>query len=339
MTSFLAKNGTQILLQPTYFPDIAPNDFFLFSKLKAVLKGRHFDTRDDMIEKSPLALKSIPKEAYKNCFDNWEKRWRCTSTRICEGSFTVNVRVSQYNVRERWSSSNLRRTNGWRREKVLIGQWDPGMRVRFISSFFISDGSVIALDNIEFLNCHESDAFNKPLNCTFEEDECGWFEDNSPDQLSWKRDKIRPSSVSGPKSDHTSGKGYFLYAIRAYIQYAKKARLYSASQEATSEEGRCLALWYHMFGQDVGSLNIYILTNGSSPQLIWSKSNSQGNAWRMAQRTIKSNDSYTDVPIFVLIYICNIVAMCLRMDELAVVYVRRMLMIFPHADNKKQRQG
>ncbi|UYV77359.1 hypothetical protein LAZ67_15000683 [Cordylochernes scorpioides] len=59
--------------------DIAPNDFFLFPKLKAVLKGRHFDTREDIIEKSLLALKSIPKEAYKNCFDNWEKRWRWLS--------------------------------------------------------------------------------------------------------------------------------------------------------------------------------------------------------------------------------------------------------------------
>ncbi|UYV70356.1 PRKCI [Cordylochernes scorpioides] len=57
--------------------DIAPNDFFLFSKLKAVLKGRHFDTRDDIIEKSLLAMKSIPKELYKNCFDNLGKRWRC----------------------------------------------------------------------------------------------------------------------------------------------------------------------------------------------------------------------------------------------------------------------
>ncbi|UYV64301.1 hypothetical protein LAZ67_3000207 [Cordylochernes scorpioides] len=82
MTSCLAKNGTQILLKTPYFPDIAPNDFFLFPKLKAVLKGRHFDTRDDIIEKSPLALKSIPKEAYKNCFDNWEKRWRwCVEAR------------------------------------------------------------------------------------------------------------------------------------------------------------------------------------------------------------------------------------------------------------------
>ncbi|UYV70838.1 hypothetical protein LAZ67_8000791 [Cordylochernes scorpioides] len=79
VTSFLAKNGTEILPQPPYSPDIAINDFFLFPKLKAVLKGRHFDTREDIIEKSLLALKSIPKEAYKNCFDNWEKRWRCTA--------------------------------------------------------------------------------------------------------------------------------------------------------------------------------------------------------------------------------------------------------------------
>ncbi|UYV66273.1 hypothetical protein LAZ67_4001141 [Cordylochernes scorpioides] len=82
VTSFSAKSGTQILPQPLYPPDIAQNDFFLFPKLKAVLKGRHFDTRDDIIEKSLLALKSIPKEAYKNCFDNWEKRWRwCVEAR------------------------------------------------------------------------------------------------------------------------------------------------------------------------------------------------------------------------------------------------------------------
>ncbi|UYV66791.1 hypothetical protein LAZ67_4002869 [Cordylochernes scorpioides] len=80
VTSFLAKNGIQILPQPPYSPDIVPNDFFLFPKLKKedkeVQKGRHFDTRDDIIEKSMFTLKSIPKEAYKNCFDNWEKRWR-----------------------------------------------------------------------------------------------------------------------------------------------------------------------------------------------------------------------------------------------------------------------
>ncbi|UYV83419.1 hypothetical protein LAZ67_23000951 [Cordylochernes scorpioides] len=71
-----------IQIQRCVVTDIAPNDLFLFPKLKAVLKGRHFDTRDDIIEKSLLALKSIPKEGFKNCFDNWEKRWRwCVEAR------------------------------------------------------------------------------------------------------------------------------------------------------------------------------------------------------------------------------------------------------------------
>ncbi|UYV82114.1 hypothetical protein LAZ67_21000904 [Cordylochernes scorpioides] len=65
--------------------DIAPNDFFLFPKLKAFLKGRYFDTRDDIIEKSLLALKSIPKELYKNSFDNLGKRWRWKSNEALHG--------------------------------------------------------------------------------------------------------------------------------------------------------------------------------------------------------------------------------------------------------------
>ncbi|UYV64125.1 ARFIP1 [Cordylochernes scorpioides] len=83
--------------------DIAPNDFFLFPKLKAVLKGRHFDTREDIIEKSLLALKSIPKEAYKNCFDNWEKRWRCQSLSpyvICCNLYNNVVVISKLSIEQ-----------------------------------------------------------------------------------------------------------------------------------------------------------------------------------------------------------------------------------------------
>jgi hypothetical protein len=29
-------------------PDLAPNDFFLFLKIKKILKGRHFDDTDDI---------------------------------------------------------------------------------------------------------------------------------------------------------------------------------------------------------------------------------------------------------------------------------------------------
>jgi len=39
---FLAKNNIDVLEQPSYSPDLAPCDFFLFPKLKKVIKGTRF---------------------------------------------------------------------------------------------------------------------------------------------------------------------------------------------------------------------------------------------------------------------------------------------------------
>ena len=39
---FLAKNNTVTMPQPQYSPNIAPCEFFLFSKIKRTLKGRRF---------------------------------------------------------------------------------------------------------------------------------------------------------------------------------------------------------------------------------------------------------------------------------------------------------
>ena len=39
---FLTKHETTVVLQPPYFPGLAPADFFLFPELKSSLKGRRF---------------------------------------------------------------------------------------------------------------------------------------------------------------------------------------------------------------------------------------------------------------------------------------------------------
>ncbi|UYV77390.1 hypothetical protein LAZ67_15000825 [Cordylochernes scorpioides] len=72
--TYLAKQGIQILQQPPYPPDLAPNDFILFPKLKMALKGRRFDTRECIIADSKKVLKKIPKDAFSKCFKSWEKR-------------------------------------------------------------------------------------------------------------------------------------------------------------------------------------------------------------------------------------------------------------------------
>ncbi|UYV79173.1 hypothetical protein LAZ67_17001350 [Cordylochernes scorpioides] len=110
--------------------DIAPNDFFLFPKLKAVLKGRHFDSREDIIEKSLLALKSIPKEAYKNCFDNWEKRWRCINGRHNINPLKKNI-FNHFMIKKKYQVKVVDQVqNIFLRRYLNLPKYTPGFMLR-----------------------------------------------------------------------------------------------------------------------------------------------------------------------------------------------------------------
>jgi hypothetical protein len=49
-----------VLEYPPCSPDLAPSDFFLFPKIKEILKERHFDDIDDIGSNMTAALKAIP---------------------------------------------------------------------------------------------------------------------------------------------------------------------------------------------------------------------------------------------------------------------------------------
>jgi hypothetical protein len=53
---FLAKYKMAIIPQPPYSPDLAPCDFFLFPKMKLKLKGRRFDTTEEIQSESQTVL-------------------------------------------------------------------------------------------------------------------------------------------------------------------------------------------------------------------------------------------------------------------------------------------
>lgn len=56
---FLAKNNIVLLQHPPFSPDLAPVDFYLFSKLKIQLKSCHFNTLDKIQSKSQKILNSF----------------------------------------------------------------------------------------------------------------------------------------------------------------------------------------------------------------------------------------------------------------------------------------
>jgi len=78
---FLATKQITVLEYPAYSPDLGPNDFFLFPKIKEILKGRRFDDSDDIRSNTTAALKAIPQNQFQNCFEGWTRRWnRCIAS-------------------------------------------------------------------------------------------------------------------------------------------------------------------------------------------------------------------------------------------------------------------
>jgi hypothetical protein len=63
----LASKQINILTDHPYSPDLAHSDFFLFPKLKVILKGKHFDDIDDIRSNTTAALKAVPQKQFQNC--------------------------------------------------------------------------------------------------------------------------------------------------------------------------------------------------------------------------------------------------------------------------------
>ena len=71
---FLATKQISVLEHPAYSPELAVNYFFS-SKIKEILKGRHFDDTDDIMSNLTAALKAIQQNQFQNCFEGSTRRW------------------------------------------------------------------------------------------------------------------------------------------------------------------------------------------------------------------------------------------------------------------------
>jgi hypothetical protein len=71
----LATKQITMLKHPAYSPDLAPSDFFLFPKIKEILKGRHFDDIYNIRSNTVAALKAILQNQFQNCFEGWTRLW------------------------------------------------------------------------------------------------------------------------------------------------------------------------------------------------------------------------------------------------------------------------
>lgn len=76
ITQFLAKNVITEVPHAPYSPDLSPCDYFLFPKIKRTLKGRFFDSIEDIQKKVTEELNKVSKNEFSDCFLSLEKRWK-----------------------------------------------------------------------------------------------------------------------------------------------------------------------------------------------------------------------------------------------------------------------
>ena len=71
---FLTKNKTVIMPPPPYLPLMTPADVLLIPQLKTPIKGRFFDTIEEVKEKLKQDLLAIPKNRVSEVFRELQKK-------------------------------------------------------------------------------------------------------------------------------------------------------------------------------------------------------------------------------------------------------------------------
>eukprot|EP00057_Strongylocentrotus_purpuratus_P007164 XP_011661638.1 PREDICTED: MAM and LDL-receptor class A domain-containing protein 1-like [Strongylocentrotus purpuratus] len=162
----------------------------------------------------------------------------------------------------------------------------------------VGDGVLgnIAVDDIDMY----AGSCPPPGDCDFENGFCTWNNDPTSDAFDWIIGQGgTPSVNTGPSIDHTLGTvqgSYVFMETSSPVVPGDTVRFRSQAFGGTPSGGRCLRFWYHMFGTQIGSLNVYVETiEGAVRSDGWSYGVDLGDRWNSGQMPVESPDSYVVV--------------------------------------------
>jgi len=86
---FLSNKNITMFPYPPYSPDLAPCNFWLFPKVKMTMKGKRFESIQDIMLATTAQLRTLTKENLQNCFRKWQERWdKCVQS---EGEYFEGI--------------------------------------------------------------------------------------------------------------------------------------------------------------------------------------------------------------------------------------------------------
>ncbi|KAJ8022472.1 MAM and LDL-receptor class A domain-containing protein 2 [Holothuria leucospilota] len=191
---------------------------------------------------------------------------------------TLNVFISSGNMENLIFNRSQSQGDEWQQASVHFTSYSD-WQVTFEAIDGSSFTGDIAIDDISFI---PGPCSSRELNCTFDNDTCGYYQ-RSDDDFDWTRHQYSTASAgTGPSGDHTTGTGWYMYVeTSSPVGYNWNAKLSSSRQDPTDNRGFCLIFYYHMYGNSIGTLNVFI-SSGNTDNLIFNRSQSQGDEWRQA---------------------------------------------------------
>ncbi|XP_070543873.1 meprin A subunit alpha-like [Ptychodera flava] len=211
---------------------------------------------------------------------------------------TLNVFIREQKLLGTSNLGNLALTlNGnqgteWKKAEVSITPQTP-FQVIFQGQRGSSYRGDIAIDDVSVTDgrCLSP---GSPFVCDFEAGMCDFYQD-SYDDFDWLMETGSTLTAStGPSADHTTSDntGHYIYTEASTPQYhGARSRIISPSFPATN--GSCITFFYHMYGDHMGTLNIYIYNDGdvmSDP--VWSTTGNQGNHWKQLKIYLVRKSNY-----------------------------------------------
>ncbi|CAH1985389.1 unnamed protein product [Acanthoscelides obtectus] len=77
---YLTEENEELLDHPPYSPDLSPNDFFTFPKIKNRLRGQRFQSPKEAVDAFKNAVLDLPENEWNKCFENWFERMQMYTT-------------------------------------------------------------------------------------------------------------------------------------------------------------------------------------------------------------------------------------------------------------------
>ena len=203
--------------------------------------------------------------------------------------------------------------NSWKNAQIPINS-AKAFRISFEAVRGKSLNSDIAIDDIEFIEktCSIKPSESNPIfitttttttttrslrptsqyDCTFEKDFCKWIP-SKESTFNWTRTQgVAGSDIQGLIDyDHTLGisDGWYISANVANKQTNDLARIETST---TIFSTQCMEFYYYFSTNSKFKFNIYVKLNSQLGYPIWSRSESQGEFWRLGRVTVNSGSSY-----------------------------------------------